>query len=551
MIKLGCMHTPSTSLSRLWSRRLLLLCLGVIGLYLTHCSVSLENPEEDARKKLSEIIPTTFPALEGRWDVDSTYTVFDTKSTLLRNRGIQLELFPDTTLLALDTQNIVFPGKISARFHLKGDTLFIEAVTHLSPAVTVLADTFLVKLRFLGNYMELDHPFDQRSTFFHKHGFLDSVAQDSLLRDSLWLLKSHRVNQESLYVESLTRDFSYLRIKSDSIFRDQHSNGVFRTDAEKVSRSGRKWTWTNANGSRDFFVDLITKDTLRVWPLIGGKPDSGFDTYTKTSRPHRFDLDLRPLLGHLRTDSLVDPGSRLVNHFGRFYDLELGEDHTVLTQTNMASLPKYQSWNIDSGSLIMRGIGVAESKFKVDTTIPKTLKLLPISSGAFPVTTQLYMTKVDGSRYVDHPLERFDQASYAHIILGVDTLRYYFSSNYMNVVPEEFEIQNQNTVDSSWLTLRINPGQESFQSSQVGFRYLMEGRTQALGKFTCKAQPSNDLVIRLSPSSDPTFATGQMQGHCHILTSTLAPADSNLLLEGIFRFKRKSITARQSSLWLK
>lgn len=545
------MHTRSTFRSQLRSHGLWLLSLGMIGLYLTHCSLSLENPEDDARKKLAKIVPTTFAALEGRWDVDSTYTVFDTKSTLLRDRGIQLELFSDTTLLALDTQNIAFSGKISARFHLKADTLFIEAATRSLPTASVLADTFLVKLRFLGNYLELDHPFDQRSTFFHKHGFLDSVAQDSLLRDSLWLLKSHRVNQESLLIEPLTRDFSYLRIKSDSIFRDQHSNGVFRTDAEKLSRSGRKWTWTNAIGSREFFVDLITKDTLRVWPLVSGKPDSGFDTYTRTSRPHRFDLDLHPFLGHVRTDSMLDPGTRLVNHFGRFFDLEFGEDHTILTQTNMASLPRFQSWSIDNGLLIMSGTGVSGTKFKVDTTIPKTLKLIPVATGVLLLSTQLYMTKVDASRYAEHPLERFDQASYAHIILGMDTLRYYFSVNYMNVNPEEFEIQNQNPLDSSWLTLRINPGQESFQSSQVGFRYLMEGRTQSLGKFTCKAQPTNDLVIRLSPSSDPTFALGQIQGHCHVLTSTFVPADSNLLLEGNFRFKRKSITARQSSLWLK
>ena len=335
------------------------------------------------------------------------------------------------------------------------------------------------------------------------------------------------------------------------MFRDWHRDGIFQTDAGSVTKKGRKWTWSTPGGSREFFVDLISKDSLRVWPLVAGKPDSGHFTYTRTSKPHQYDLDLRPFFGHLRTDSILGPAGWQLNHFGRFYDLELGNDHEVLTQTNMPSMPRFQSWSLDSGRLILNETDGNRVKFKLDSTLPKILKLVPDTGKLFPNPVQLFQTNVNASRFLDFPLERFDQASFAHVIFGSDTLRYYFSANFLKGTPEDYEIQNQEAGDSSWLTLRINPNQESFQSSQSGFRYLMEGRAQNLGKFTCQALPTNDLVIRLTPSSDPTSARGQIQGHCHILFSAIAPVDSNILLEGIFRFKRKTITAHQSKLWLR
>lgn len=488
-------------------------------------------------------------AMVGRWEADSTFNVDDIRATRIPANSLQFEIFTDTTVAILDTLKLTFPtGKVVGNIRLAGDTLFVLP----SAGSKGLPDTFLVKLRFLGNRLELDHPADLRYTFFHKRKPIDSTVQDSLLRDSLWLLQKRIVDPDSTYIEPLLQDFSYLRFPKDSMDRDWHRNGIFQTESGSWTKQGRKWIWKTSAGTREFFVDLIHRDTLRIWPLVEGRPDSGFEVYLRASRPHPFDLDVRPVLGYVRTDSIRVIRNPLVNHFGRFYDLELKGDHSVKTWTNMTSLPDYKTWTLDSGRLQLDGPADVRTLFRLDTLNSIEVKLTTDSGAFFKVITDLFESRIDGSRFPEHPLERFDQASYAHIVMGADTLRYYFSVNYNKSTPDQHEI---NMPDSSgldkWLTMDINPAQESFQSSQAGFRFIMEGRNAALGSFTCRALPDNDLVIRLTASKDPSLAQGLLQGHCHILSADLAPADSNLNLDGSFRFKRKrSDDVLHSPLWL-
>jgi|GEM_PF-1763439 len=517
-----------------------------ICLALSQCSVSLENPEADARLKLAKVIPTTMDALVGRWEGDSTFNVEDTRTSDYGYRGMHFEIFADTTVSILDTSKLTFPVAVEGRIRLSGDTLFLLP----SPKSAGSPDTFLVKLRFLGNRLELDHPSDQRYSFFHKRKPIDSTVQDSLLRDSLWLLLSRKFNPDSTSIEPLLRDFSYLRFPIDSMDRDWHRNGVFRTESGKLSKQGRKWTWKTATGTREFFADLIHNDSLRIWPLVDGRPDSGFDLFLRANRPHPMDLDMRPLLGYMRTDSIRHIRNPVENHYGRFYDLVFAEDHSVQTLTNMPALPKYASWTLDTGRLRLEGPSDVKVLFRIDTTQPKVVMLTTDSGAYFKVVTDFYQTKVDGSRFQDHPLERFDQASYAHVILGTDTLRYYFSVNYTKAAPDQHEILQPDTGNGYWLTLDINPAQESFQISQPGFRFILEGHEPALGRFTCRALPENDLVIRLNASKDPSMAQGLLQGHCHVLSSQIAPADSNLEVDGSFRLKRKRVgDGMASPLW--
>lgn len=486
--------------------------------------------------------------LEGRWAPDSTYTVEDTRATHLLASDLQLEIFSDATISVADSLNLTFQGKVKGRITLSGDTLFLQPV---GGGPSSAPDTFIVKLRFLGNRLELDHPIDQRFTFFHKRRLADFEVQDSLLRDSLWLLKARRVDPESLHIEPLLKDFTYLRFPSGELFRDWHRNGVFRTDSGSLTKVGRVWTWTTSGESRKFLADLIDKDTLRIWPLVADKPDSGFDIYTRATRRHTLDLDVRLLLGHMRTDSIRSLNSTTQNHYGKFFDLEFGEDHSVVTQTNMPSMPNFKTWTLDTGQILLEGSGDTKVRFRVDTTLPKVVKLTTDSGKFFNAETNLFQTRVNAERFIDHPLDRFDQVSYAHVLLGSDTLRYYFEANFLKGNPDDHEILRIDPTDTSWLTFRINPSQESFQSSQTGFRFLMEGRTVALGKFTCKALPAGNMVIRLTSTSDPTMAQGLIQGPCHILTSEKAPSDSNLALDGTFKLKRKTVWERQSPLWSK
>jgi hypothetical protein len=523
-----------------------LLVGSLFCLYLCHCSLSIENPEEDARKKLAKVIPTTMANLEGRWDPDSTFTVDDTKATALNLSGIQLEFYPDSSMIALDTSNTSFQGKVKGRVLLAGDTLFVRPSRANASAPT---DTFIVKMRFLGNYLELIHPLDQRFTFFHKHKYLDSAQQDSLLNDSLWLLKSRWISLDSQRIEPFRKDFTYLRFASNSLKRDSHKNGIFRLDSGSLVKQGKVWAWTTPLGSQELQLDMINRDTLKLWPLIAGKADSGFELYTRVSQPHPLDLDIRRILGHLRSDSIRGLISPITNHFGRFYDLEFHENHSIVTETNMNSMPQFKSWTLDSGLLWLEGESDLKVQFKIDTTKPNVLKLVTDSAKFFTSKTEIFTTKVDASKYAINPLERFPTASYTHIQIGMDTLKFYFLANYGKGFPEDFEILHLDASDSTWLTFRSMPMQESYPNGQPEFRFLMEGKTLSLGRFLCRSLPSNSMVVRLNLKADQANAEGRLQGVCHILKSGIAQADSNLVLDGTFRIQRKFISPLISSLW--
>src|SRR4051812_33084482 len=174
------------------------------------CSISLENPELDAQKKLAKVLPTSLTLLEGRWVADSTFTVEDTRANILAGTGTRLEIYHDTTMSTIDTTHLSFTGNLAGRISLATDTLFFH------PAGNGPVDTFIVKLRFLGNWLELDHPADQRFSYFHRLKPADTTVYDTIFRpDSLWRLQGRRLAPEFFKPESLVRNFSYLHFSAD------------------------------------------------------------------------------------------------------------------------------------------------------------------------------------------------------------------------------------------------------------------------------------------------------------------------------------------------
>jgi hypothetical protein len=516
----------------------LLFCLSLLGL--CRCSLSIEDPESDARKKIEKAVPTTMAALMGRWVADSTYTVDDTRSTSLKAASASLELLTDTTFSQADSSHLAFPASGEGAFSLKGDTLIL----HPSPSA---ADTFIARLRFVGNYLELVRTADQRFTFFHKIKPADSAAWESALhRDSLWALSARRSGPGGYRVEPLVRDFSYLSIAKDSMWSDVRRDGIIRLDSGALDRNGSAWTWKASGGERKYAAELIGKDSLRLWPLADGRPDSGYVLYARTPRLRDFDVDMRPLLGHLRSDSLLYQFNRIVNHYGRYYDLILNEDHKASVETNMPGLPDFRSWTLDSGYLSLESPGPITTRFRVSAS-GASIKLSADSGKAFGASVALYQTRVDPEKFKNAPLERFQDASYFQLRIAGDTTYYFFDENNAD---GKFEIAAKTDSATLWASLVAVKGQETSQSSQAGFFFAFQGKRSGLGRFTCRSDSTIGLVIRQTNASDPSQAQGLVQGACLIASADSSVADPALDIEGSFRLNRKSAGALVSPLWL-
>ena len=489
------------------------------------------------------MIPTTLSALVGRWVADSTYTSDDTHATNQSLHNVQLEIFPDTTCYRLDTTQTTFPGKSEGDCTLKGDTLIVAPDPSLPS--TVVPDTFVVHLRFLGNYLELDHQADQRFTFFHKLKHPDSAALVEALGDSLWRLQGHRSGAGFYKAEALARDFSYLRFSGDTLRTDTRRNGVVSLDSGRLGKTDSLWTWETASATRDFLIDLVKEDSLRLWPLTEGRPDSGFDLYVRTSRHHPFDVDVRPLLGHMRTDSTLYPNGMLENHYGRYYDLSFASDHKVAMETNLAGAPLFTAWTLDSGFLSLDAPGAEGTRFRLDTA-GTVVKLAADSGKAFGKSVALYQTKVDAETFRDKPLERFQQASYIRLLVSGDTLDYFFDENQNK---DHFEIDHPDGLSVHWAVIAVNKALETYQSSQPDFFFAFQSRNGKLGRYTCVSVPEKDLVIRLTGAVDQLMVQGLIQGACRISVSDTAAADSTVNLDGSFRLKRRSPVTLGSPLW--
>jgi hypothetical protein len=504
--------------------------------------LSLQNPEDEAKAKIEKKVPTTMEALSGRWIADSAYTTDDVKATLFTSIDFRMEIFPDSTLHAKDSVRQIFDADFNARLALFDDTLIVNPLQPGRPP-----DTFYVLIRFAGNWLQLYRPSDYRFLHFHRRKGPDSAVGDTVLPEGLWSLRGRRAAVDTFLPEALRRDFTYLRARPDSLILDERAVGISQVTSGPLSKAGKIWTWTTPGGTRRYLADLVDRDSLRLWPLgAGDRPDSGFSLFAKIPARPAFDLDVTPILGYWRSDTISTPARRWINHFGQYFDFELKADHSVRNPTNMTAFPRFDSWTMDSGRLFLDGTA-GRGAFSFERIGDDRLRLMADSGGAFRVPATFLQTRIEGSRLDDHPLERFDRAGYMHVTIGADTLRYYFSANYAPV--ERFEIAGGDSGGLDWAALQLIPGSESSQSGQEGFFFAFSGTSGPLGRFTCKFLPSVELALRLTPDSDATTAPGQIQGSCHIVAAEHAPSDSTLAVGGFFRFKRKKADQLRSPLW--
>lgn len=499
----------------------------LLGWALCQCSLSLEDPAQEAKDKLAKVIPTSMELLIGRWAGDSTYTADDTRATGLGPANpVLLEILSDTSYAQSDTGKIAFPvPRSEGIFYLHVDTLILFPMA--APP-----DTFVVHLRFLGNYLEIFRVSEQRFTFFHKLKPPGPHELDSLLADSLWAMRGHRAAPGIYRKEALVRDFAYLRFRGDSMFSDRRVNGVVRMDSGPLARDGRHWTWKAADGDKEFFADFPSPDSVRLWPLTEGRPDSGFYDYVRKSRHDPFDVDMRPLLGHLRGDSLRAGAGPVEYHYGRYYDWILGEDHRAKVETNIAGVPEWSGWTLDSGFLALATAGHSAQRMRVDTAGGRVH--LTFDTGTYFPAQSVYAATLVPGDFAGDPLARFDRASYLELKAGGDSLYYFFSESNEK---DRFEIFSGASDASLWAGFALPKAQETFQSGMDGFYLAFNDSTRALGRFTCRSRPDRNLAIRQT-GVDPLFASGFIQGTCVIQKADSAFSDSSLVIEGTFKLLR-------------
>jgi len=508
--------------------------------------VSLENPETDAQKKINQIIPTTLADLIGRWEGDSTYTVDDIRATSLVHLGVKFEIYDDSSLEIKDPQHLVFANNMIGKVQLVGDSIFLTAYSNYK----ISPDTFITKIRFLGNRLELEHSADARFSFFHKRKWVDSIFQDSVLRDSLWLLQSKQLRPDSIHLESQLENFTYFKFSDDSMNCDLHRNGIIQFEPGTFSKKGKIWKRATSSGTREYIAELSAMDTLRLWPLVAGRPDSGFDLYVHQHTNHPNDIDLQPFFTYLRSDSILIADRLVENHYGQFFDMKISKDHGVQIFTNMAEFPNYKKWTLATGKLSLVAENNEHIELQIDSSKTTRSKLTTSINSVYHQNTSFFMTRVDGTRFTTFPLERFEQASYVHIIANQDTSHFYFLPNYAKGSPEKFEILEKDNNDTAFVTFTLLPNQDSYQNGQPGFHFVMGGKNSALGHYVCQALANNNLVIRTEVAKDPNWAQGTIQGDCKIITAEKVYTDSTLSITGIFKVKRKiTSTSMLSPYW--
>jgi hypothetical protein len=299
-----------------------------------------------------------------------------------------------------------------------------------------------------------------------------------------------------------------------------------------------------------YWVQWLHADSLRLWPLHQGRPDSGFVVFARRQAPHPFDLNCASLMRYWRGDSAYSDSALRRFHFDEFFDLALDGTHRVTLASNSPDFRRYQNWDIDSGRLVLID-GAARHAFTLRNSPAASLSL---TQSGNPAPLRLYFSAADSAAIGANAMSRFPNAPYLRTWIAGDTSLYHRSWNYRGLQnqPEQFESFGIFGSDSLWQIVALPRGAETYFPSVAGFRFGLEGKNAALGRFVCFADAAYSFALRLTASSDPGLSPGNFQGTCKIRSAQIAggiSSDSTLALAGDFRLKRASSGSLRSPLW--
>ncbi len=516
------------------------------------CSVNIHDPEEEIRRKIAQKAPWEMASLEGTWQGDSAFTTSDSKPTYLGDtRTTILRIYPDSTWSAHDPLKYLASSNHRGRMHMGSNSLWLYAGTAGNAPVKKLTGT----LRFLGNYLELFDPSANRFVFFHKVVKVDTAKIPSLLDSSMWEWKGSRADDYSLPTTTPAGLFEYLSFSPDSFSWERTNKGFARTDSGDWNLAGRTLT-LNGDSQSVYLADFAHADTLLLWTLRDGKPDSRFNLFVNTAQKAKHYLKVNGILGYWRTDTLTIQGKTRVTNPGNFYDLEFDTAFTVRTYANIDSLPGYVTWQADSGWFRLRQADPgspsgksAPERFRLENPSANTL-ILSTSGTGFTPNWRLRLTRIDKSPVMQNPLARFPEADYAHIAVGSssDTLRYYYRGNFVAGSPERFELA-AGTTGADWLVFTFNPQAENFLNDQSGF-VLRFAAAQAPLTGVYRSLPGLDVVIRSIAGTTGKKLVGEMIGRVGRFADAAATvAEDTVEIKGTFQLNRSNQGALKSPLW--
>ncbi len=518
-------------------------CIGC-----TACSLQFDNPEQATEQKISTVFPLSFPALSGRWVADSTYTLSDTRATQLGDGNVVLEFRPDSTFWAQDSGGSIFPAPRFGAFHLLGDSLLLHPDSGSAYAAQAT-------LRFLGNYLELYLPQQQRYVEFHKLKPPDTLALSAWLENRLWLVVAREAGSGGVQPESLRTDFDYAVFHGDSLRWLYDHHGLPHSDSELFTVDSNVFGYTlqSAASGSSWLLQWVQADTLRLWPLHSGQPDSGFLQCAAYAHPHPFDLNCAFLTRYWRGDSLYRDGGWQAFQYGYYYDLGWDTAHRVAATTNTTDLPRFRAWDIDSGRLLLSD-SVSTQAFVLDSSDTSHFYIHSVTTPSDLELRRYGFTAVDSAQVNADPIFRFTTAPYARVALGGDTLAYYWFDDYArtDLPASRFEVFGIFARDTLSLIAQWPEGPQTFSSALAGFRFAFAGRNDTLGRFICQADSSAPFALRLLTSTETRLVPGNFQGSCKVTQAERAagvPADSLLPVSGDFRFVVSSPEPLQSPLW--
>jgi len=344
------------------------------GLLLFHCSLNLQDPQDELDDAVNS--PTQFNQdnITGEWEAVSYQEVDDDEPFTSPN--IKLEILRDLSYLSEDPSQRLFGEKPSGTVSLKesnGEMKLIESET---------GDTLHLKvsLTFLGNYLKVTNSKNGTVVHFEKTNAPKSeewpvkiFQQNALNSKVLWEFKSWRTKDDEVLNNIFEKQVVYFVFSEDSLTIQTSRSGIrtdFRylwevtkdsliiIDPEDDSRR-EAYLLDNYNGSRTSWK------YLRLWPVEGHDllnilelPSSPFDfiNIELVEDANENFLNFNFLMGYWRSDTLRKSGDIFtLTHFESFYDLEFGPEGSISVTSNEGNeLPGYSGWSIGSGKIFWR-----------------------------------------------------------------------------------------------------------------------------------------------------------------------------------------------------
>jgi hypothetical protein len=511
---------------------------------LASCTLRLEDPEADLRGKLGQGEGIDSSRIVGRFLGDSTYSLNDENATSLSGKT-QIEFYPDGTFQVYDLTSLSFPSGNVGTFYTRSDTL------HLNGTRKTL---FIGDLSFLDHYLALYEPARLRFSFYHRKPTFTDSAWSDYLQGSRWHFAASRENLSSLRIIPTRASFSYWIFRGDSLLKETNTQGTRTLQSHSLSHEGNQFVSDTA-----YILEPLHRDTLRVWNISGGIPQTDFSIYVRKTKRLPFDFALNPFFGSFTADQAKRGAEPIRFHYGEFADFNFSSDHslTLSTGSQTQTWPVYNRWSLDSGFFILASPQfqhryriepaaiIQDSALKISHESADSLVLKTITGAPADQPSEWILKRINPETLANDPFSRHPTTGYLQLVEDFEDPVSPFATTHVYAYASgtrrlgntyRWEALYRKESDSLWFALHLPGNAEIYASSASGFRFTYQGQREELGKFVCSSEAATPLTYRRSnPTNDHPWK-GTLQGQCRITQSEKSPTDSMLNLTAQWRW---------------